>query len=410
MKKILAFVLSIAVVFGMVTTISACTSETPIVGLICLHDESSTYDKNFIDAFEAACKAKGLKKGQWIIKTGVREEGSDCKDTAEQFVKLGCKAIFADSFGHEDSMLEVAKKHPEVQFCHATGVKAHTENLANFHNAFASIYEGRYLAGVAAGLKLQEMIAANKITDAMKEGENIKIGYVGAYPYAEVKSGYTSWFLGVRSIVPNVVMKVKFTNEWYSMKKERDTANYLISEQHCAIISQHADSMGAPNACEAAEVPNVSYNGSTAASCPKTFIVSSRINWQPYFELMIDAVTGGKALPTDWTGNISTGSVVLTELGAAAAAAANTQAKIDEVKAKLLNGSLKVFDLSTFTVNGAALVDNFMANVNDDAAFTPDTVVIKTTESGIKYFAESEFRSAPYFEVDIDGITIIANN
>ena len=305
-------------------------------------------------------------------------------------------------------MLEVAKKYPEVQFCHATGVKAHTENLPNFHNAFASIYEGRYLAGVAAGLKLQEMIAANKITDAMKEGENIKIGYVGAYPYAEVKSGYTSWFLGVRSIVPNVVMKVKFTNEWYSMEKELNTANYLISEQHCAIISQHADSMGAPNACEAAEVPNVSYNGSTAASCPKTFIVSSRINWQPYFELMIDAVTGGKALPTDWTGNISTGSVVLTELGAAAAA--NTQAKIDEVKAKLLNGSLKVFDLSTFTVNGAALVDNFMANVNDDAAFTPDTVVIKTTESGIKYFAESEFRSAPYFEVDIDGITIIANN
>lgn len=408
MKKILAFVLSIAVVFGMVTTISACTSETPIVGLICLHDEASTYDKNFIDAFEAACKAKGLKKGQWIIKTNVPEKTSDCKDTAEQFVKLGCKAIFADSFGHEDNMLEVAKKYPEVQFCHATGVKAHTENLPNFHNAFASIYEGRYLAGVAAGLKLQEMIAANKITDAMKEGENIKIGYVGAYPYAEVKSGYTSWFLGVRSIVPNVVMKVKFTNDWYSVKKESDTADYLIKEQHCAIISQHADSMGAPNACEKAEIPNVSYNGSTAASCPKTFIVSSRINWQPYFELMIDAVTGGKALPTDWTGNISTGSVVLTELGAAAAA--NTQAKIDEVKAKLLNGSLKVFDLSTFTVNGAALVDNFMANVNDDAAYTPDTVVIKTTESGIKYFAESEFRSAPYFEVDIDGITIIANN
>lgn len=408
MKKILAFVLSIAVVFGMVTTISACTSETPIVGLICLHDEASTYDKNFIDAFEAACKAKGLKKGQWIIKTNVPEKTSDCKDTAEQFVKLGCKAIFADSFGHEDNMLEVAKKYPEVQFCHATGVKAHTENLPNFHNAFASIYEGRYLAGVAAGLKLQEMIAAKKITDAMKEGENIKIGYVGAYPYAEVKSGYTSWFLGVRSIVPNVVMKVKFTNDWYSVKKESDTADYLIKEQHCAIISQHADSMGAPNTCEKAEVPNVSYNGSTAASCPKTFIVSSRINWQPYFELMIDAVTGGKALPTDWTGNISTGSVVLTELGAAAAA--NTQAKIDEVKAKLLNGSLKVFDLSTFTVNGAALVDNFMANVNDDAAYTPDTVVIKTTESGIKYFAESEFRSAPYFEVDIDGITIIANN
>ena len=405
MKKILAFVLSIAVVFGMVSTISACTSETPIVGLICLHDESSTYDKNFIDAFEAACKAKGLKKGQWIIKTGVPEEGTDCKDTAEQFVKLGCKAIFADSFGHEDSMLEVAKKYPGVQFCHATGTKAHTEELANFHNSFASIYEGRYLAGVAAGLKLEQMIKDGKITDKMKEGDNIKIGYVGAFPYAEVKSGYTSWFLGVQSVVKNVVMKVKFTSKWYDIQRENDTANYLIKTLNCAIISQHADSMGAPNACESAGVPNVSYNGSTEASCPKTFIVSSRINWQPYFELMIDAAQGGEALKTDWTGTISTGSVVLTELGSAAAP--GTQEKLDAVKAKLLDGSLKVFDLSKFTVNGETIADDYKADVDTDEAFTPDTVVIKTTASGVKYFAESEYRSAPYFSLDIDGITII---
>ena len=403
--RILAIVLALATIFSFAACSSKDGGEKKMkVGFIFLHDENSTYDKNFITAAEEACKELGV---EIVKKTGIGETQA-CYDAAADLADQGCSIVFADSFGHESFMIQAAEKYPDVQFCHATGVKAHTENLPNFHNAFASIYEGRYLAGVAAGLKLQEMIAANKITDAMKEGENIKIGYVGAYPYAEVKSGYTSWFLGIRSIVPNVVMKVKFTNDWYSVKKEGDTADYLIKEQHCAIISQHADSMGAPNTCEAAGVPNVSYNGSTAASCPKTFIVSSRITWQPYFELMIDAVTGGKALPTDWTGNISTGSVVLTELGAAAAA--NTQAKIDEVKAKLLNGSLKVFDLSTFTVNGAALVDNFMANVNDDAAYTPDTVVIKTTESGIKYFAESEFRSAPYFEVDIDGITIIANN
>lgn len=362
------------------------------VGFIFLHDENSTYDKNFIDGVKEAQAKLGLTDDQVVFKTNI-DESSKCADTAAELVDEGCNIIFADSFGHEDFMIEVAKDNPDVQFCHATGTKAHTEKLANYHNAFASIYEGRYLAGVAAGMKLQEMIDAGKIT-----ADKAKIGYVGAFPYAEVKSGYTSFFLGARSIVKEATMEVKYTNAWYDEAKEKEAANALIQDG-CVLISQHADSMGAPTACEDAGVPDVSYNGSTVAACPNTFIVSSRVNWAPYFEYMINCVAQGKAIDTDWTGDIATGSVVLTDVNEKAAAK-GTAEKIEEVKAQLVAGTLHVFDTTTFTVEGKTL-ESYMADVDSDAEFKGDTEVVHDG-----YFSESEFRSAPYFDLVIDGITV----
>ena len=374
------------------------------VGLICLHGESSTYDKNFIDAFNAACEAKGVQK---IVKVDIAESTA-CYDAAAELVDQGCNIIFADSFGHEDHMLKAAKEFPEVQFCHATGTKAHTENRGNYHNAFASIYEGRYLAGIAGGMKLKELIDAGKITDANKDDKgNIKVGYVGAWTYAEVISGLTSWYLGVRSIVPNVVMDVQFTGSWYDETAEKAAAELLINNG-CALISQHADSMGAPSACELAKVPNVSYNGSTAEKCPNTFVASSRINWQPYFEYIIDCVNKGEEIALDYCAGIGStwgdGSVALTDLGSAAAA--GTKEAIDAAIAQFKAGTLKVFDLSKFTVNGEKLAADTKADVDTDAAYEKDTVVIKTAGE-IEYYAESEFRSAPYFDLCIDGITFL---
>jgi basic membrane protein A len=402
-KKLLAVLLAVVVVAGVFVactkannggeTEPAAVDASFKVGFICLHDENSTYDKNFIDAAKQACKNLGLSDEQVIIKTGIGEDEA-CLNTALDLVDQGCGYVFADSFGHESYMIEAAKANPDVQFCHATGTKAHTEKLDNYHNAFASIYEGRYLAGVAAGLKLNEMIDAGDI-----KAEEAKIGYVGAFPYAEVKSGYTSFFLGARSICPTATMEVKFTNSWYDEALEKEAANTLINNK-CVLISQHADSMGAPTACEAAGVPDISYNGSTVDACPNTFIVSSRIDWVPYFEYSISAAMKGEAIDTDWTGTIETGSVVLTDVNEKAAAE-GTQAKIDEIKAKLQAGEIHVFDTAAFTVDGKAL-DSYKADVDDDGTFTGETEVIKDG-----YFAESEFRSAPYFDIDIDGITIL---
>ncbi|MBR3767243.1 MAG: BMP family ABC transporter substrate-binding protein [Clostridia bacterium] len=363
------------------------------IGFICLHDENSTYDKNFIEAAKEAKTALGLTDDQVVIVTNI-DESSECYDTAADLVDDGCNIVFANSFGHEDFMIQAAKEFPDVQFCHATGTKAHTEGLKNYHNAFASIYEGRYLAGIAAGLKLNEMIAAGEIT-----AEEAKMGYVGAYTYAEVISGYTSFYLGAKSVCPTVTMDVQFTGSWYDEQAEKEAAVTLMSKD-CVLISQHADSMGAPTACETAGVPNVSYNGSTVAACPNTFIVSSRINWAPYYEYIIKTVAAGEEIAADWCGGIAEGSVVLTEVNEQAAAA-DTQKAIDDAKAKFLDGTLKVFATDTFTKDGAALT-TYMADVDTDTDYTPDTEAIADG-----YFHESEHRSAPYFDLRIDGITLL---
>ncbi|MGN1419103.1 MAG: BMP family ABC transporter substrate-binding protein [Acutalibacteraceae bacterium] len=403
MKKIIAIVLAAVLCFalaacggngGETTTAGDTTTEAQKldlkVGFIFLHDENSTYDKNFIDAAKQACEALGV---EYEFKTNI-PESNDCYEAAADLADGGCDIVFADSFGHESFMLKAAKEFPDVQFCHATGTTAHTENLANFHNAFASIYEGRYLAGVAAGMKIKEMIDKGEI----KEDE-AKMGYVGAFTYAEVISGYTSFYLGAKSIVPSVTMEVQFTGSWYDETKEKEAATTLI-KNGCVLISQHADSMGAPTACETAGVPNVSYNGSTEAACPNTFIVSSKINWEPYFEYIINAKANGEAIDNDWVGTIETGSVVLTDINENAAAEGTAEA-IEEAKAKLESGELHVFDTSTFTKDGAAL-DSYKADVDTDADYTPDTEVISDG-----YFHESEYRSAPYFDVRIDGITLL---
>ena len=282
MKKILAFLLAAMMVLafaacgednggtptptpdvkGMSADVLPRNAMTPSVeipadfkiGMICLHDENSTYDNNFIQALRQVQKDLGLSDDQVVIVTNIGEDSS-CYDAAVDLAKnKGCKVIFADSFGHESFMKQAA----QVQFCHATGTSGKIANIENFHNAFASIYEGRYLAGIAAGLKLNEMIAAGKIT-----AEQAVIGYVGAFTYAEVISGMTSFYLGARSVCPSATMKVRYTGSWYDQAKEQEAATALIEKDKCVLISQHADSLGAPTACELAGVPNVSYNGST---------------------------------------------------------------------------------------------------------------------------------------------------
>ena len=421
MKKFLAMLLALVMALSLV----ACgekkddtqgdgdgdaTAAKVKVGFITLHDENSTYDLNFINGAKEAIANLGLTEDDYILKTNV-PEGQECYETAMDMVDNGCNIIFADSFGHEPYMIDAAKENPDVQFCHSTGTRAHTEGLANYHNAFASIYEGRYLAGIAAGMKLNEMIEAGKFT-----AEEAKMGYVGAFTYAEVVSGYTSFYLGAKSVCPTVTMEVTFTGSWYDETLEKTGAELLI-DRGCKLISQHADSFGAPTACQNAGVPNVSYNGSTKNVGADTYIISSRIDWAPYYEYAIKAVMNGTAIDADWTGTLATGSVVLEELNTDVAAAGTAEA-IEAAKAKLESGELHVFDVSTFTtkaddtmntfkvdflkVDENGHITSYLADVDTDEAYTGDTEVVHDG-----YFAESEKRSAPYFDLQIDGIELL---
>ena len=424
MKKFLALIIALVMALSLVACGEQKQPDKPDVpddgeqqqtasikvGFITLHDENSTYDLNFINAAKKAIADLGLTEDNYILKTNV-PEGQECYETAMDMVDKGCNIIFADSFGHEPYMIDAAKENPDVQFCHSTGTRAHTEGLANYHNAFASIYEGRYLAGIAAGMKLNEMIEAGKFT-----AEEAKIGYVGAFTYAEVVSGYTSFFLGARSVCPTVTMEVTFTGSWYDETLEKTGAELLI-DRGCKLISQHADSYGAPTACQNAGVPNVSYNGSTKNVGADTYIISSRIDWAPYYEYAIKAVMDGTEIATDWTGTLATGSVVLEELNTDVAAAGTAEA-IAAATTKLENGELHVFDVSTFTtraddtmntfkvdflkVDADGHITSYLADVDTDEAYTGDTEVVHDG-----YFSESEKRSAPYFDLQIDGIELL---
>lgn len=426
MKKLFTLILTVILAVGCCFGLTACgdDGDTVKVGLICLHDDNSTYDKNFIDAMKDACEAKGVKL---VLKTNI-PEGEECYTAAVDLANQGCKAIFANSFGHEDYVIRAAEEYPDVQFCHATGTKAKTKNLANFHNAFADIYKGRFAAGYAAGLKLNEM-AKDGGLDAKKDASGaITVGYVGAFTYAEVVSGFTSWYLGVKmAYAGDVNMKVKFTGSWYDETEERNAALDLIDNHNCALISQHADSWGAPKACEEKNIPNVSYNGSTGSQCPNTFIVSSRINWQPYFEYMIDGVTvDGAKIATDWSAaygnyyNAQSGAVVLTSIGKGAAE--GTAEILDQlVYALMYEEGFEVFDTSRFTVtvtddkNTNAVVDEYghliSYKVGDVECVKTGTISYgEGAEYNYNYFAESNvelFRSAPYFDLQIDGITYL---
>ena len=427
MKKILAFLLAAMMVLafaacgednggtptptpdvkGMSADVLPRNAMTPSVeipadfkiGMICLHDENSTYDNNFIQALRQVQKDLGLSDDQVVIVTNIGEDSS-CYDAAVDLAKnKGCKVIFADSFGHESFMKQAAQEYPEVQFCHATGTSSKIANIENFHNAFASIYEGRYLAGIAAGLKLNEMIAAGKIT-----AEQAVIGYVGAFTYAEVISGMTSFYLGARSVCPSATMKVRYTGSWYDQAKEQEAATALIEKDKCVLISQHADSLGAPTACELAGVPNVSYNGSTYSAGETTFIISSAINWAPYFQYIIETVAKGEKIAPDWCGTIATNSVVLSGVNQDVAAEGTIE-KINEAIKALEAGTLHVFDTASFTVDGKTLTE-YLADVDGD--YTGETNVIHDG-----YFDESnavDFRSAPYFDIIIDGVTNLNTN
>ena len=401
MKKIASILLVLAMLLCSVA-FAEIAKEDMKVGLICLHDENMGYDANFIDSMKAAVANLGLDESQLIIKTNI-PESQEAYDAAADLADMGCQYILADSFGHEDYIIQAASEFPEVQFSHATGTKAQSAGLDNYHNAFASIYQGRFAAGYAAGLKLNEMIEKGEITE-----DQAKVGYVGAFPYAEVISGYTSTFLGIRYACPSATMTVKFTNSWGDLALEQEAATALIA-QGVVLMSEHADTVGAPGACEDSGIPNVGYNIDFTAVGPNSALVSSKIDWTPYMQMAIESTMKGEAFGTDLCMTMADGAVKLTELNENVAAEGSFD-KVKELLDKLAAGELNVFDTSTFTVNGMTAEEYVQTEdyLEDTANGGFNAATHKIAAEYIKdgYFHESEFQSAPYFDLPIDGITI----
>ena len=403
MKKLLAFILAAV----MTASLCACGSSkggaegsTSVkgssaageavaasdikVGCIMIGDENEGYTEAHLKAVEEMKKNLGLSDDQVVIKTNIKED-EGCYDAAVDLAEQGCNIVIANSFGHESYILQAAADYPDVQFCHATGTQAASSGLSNMHNYFTNIYEARYVSGVVAGLKLNEMIE-----DGTVKEDACKMGYVGAFPYAEVISGYTAFYLGAKSVCPSVTMEVKYTNSWASFDLEKECADALISDG-CVLISQHADTTGAPTACEAAGVPCVGYNIDMTSVAPNTALTSASMDWGVYYTYAVQCMLDGTAIDTDWCKGFAEGADKITALNDKTVAE-GTEEKVKEVEDALIDGSLHVFDTSAFTVDGKEL----------DTYKKGDTEYISDG-----YFHESEYGSAPAFDIAIDGITSI---
>lgn len=362
------------------------------VGVIYIGDENEGYTAAHMAGIDEMMAAVGLTEDQVIEKTTIPEDES-CYDAAVDLAEQGCNIIFGNSFGFESYILQAAAEYPEVEFCHATGYQAAKSGLANMHNYFTAVYESRYVSGVAAGMKINEMIANGDITE-----KEAKMGYVGAFPYAEVISGFTSFYLGAKSVCPTVTMEVQYTNSWADMAGEAEVATKLIDDG-CVLISQHADTTGAPSACEEKGVPCVGYNIDMTTVAPNSALTSASINWGPYYTYAVQCVVNGEKIDTDWCQGYSEGADRITALNEKVIAEGTTE-KVAEVETALKDGSLHVFDTATFTVDGSSLED-LIAKGGDYEKYSA------YVSDG--YYHESELASAPAFDLIIDGITSVTN-
>ena len=392
------------------------------VGVILIGDETEGYTLAHINGINAAKEKLGMTDDQivWFYTIG---EDSTCYDTAVELVEnYDCNLVISNSYGHQNFVAQAAERYPDVAFVSATGDFAAICGLDNFSNAFTDIYESRYVSGVVAGMKLQQLIDEGKLTDANYDADgNIKIGYVGAFNYSEVVSGYTAFYLGIRSIVENVAMEVTYTSSWFNVDAEAAAAEQLAADG-CVIVGQHADSTGAPSACEQLQqngtvVYSVGYNVDMLDVAPNAALTSATNNWERFYEYAFSTIINGEKLETNWAKGYNDDAVGITALGASCAP--GTAEKVAEVEEAIRNGTLHVFDTSTFTVSqdqGFCTVttdaDGHVTSCLEDMSFYdytngPTLVYEGETVEAITdgYFAESTFRSAPYFNIRIDGIT-----
>ena len=401
MKKIIVALL--IVLLAMTTVFANGAEETKAenkatkIGFVVINDESDQgYTWNFTNGMNNALEQ--LKAEGYNIELLTKKnttESSIAYDNNVELAAEGCEIIFNNSYGFEPYMLEAAKEYPETIFVGMTNCASQQDNNPNTYNAFAAIYEGRYLAGIAAGMKLQQLIDEGKI-----KAEEAIVGYVGAYSFAEVISGMSGYFLGVRSVCPSATMKVYFVGTWGDATLEEAAANALI-DAGCIMISQHSDTTSPALAAQKAGVYHTGYNTDMTHVAPDASLLSCRIDWTRYFYTFIKNYIDGVENSSDWTGTVADGDVVITELNTAIAAP-GTQEALDAAEAQFKAGTLNVFDITKFTVNGGeTLTHAFAVDTNGD--FTADSC--EAVWDGVFHESYPEFQSAPYLTAVIDGIT-----
>ena len=321
------------------------TDENLTVGFIYDNDEIIPYTYNFMLAKNELEKEYGDR-----VKVYVKSNVLDTvmEEPVRDLAQDGCDIIFTNTYSTQFKQL--ALQYPDIQFCQTSFSTEDTSfSPANYHTFNGLIYQGRYVSGVAAGMKLRQLIDEGVLTT-----EQAIVGCVGAFPSAEVISGYTAFLLGVRSIVPEATMRVIYTGTWNSYSKEKACAKALI-DAGCVVITQHTDTTAPAVACEEAaeekQVYHISYNQSMIDVASESSLTGACINWSPYILGAVEALMNGQEIEKYVKGSIhgndigagfDRGWVKMLELNDAIIAP-GTQERINKTIDALRKGKIDVF-------------------------------------------------------------------
>lgn len=308
-------------------TIAAIPKDQLKIGVIHIGDpaDGSGYSYTHDLGIQGMQKNLGLSDDQIVRQLNVSDSDTTAiRNAIEDCIAQGCNVIFGTSYGYMDTMEALANEHPDVIFSHGTGYKSNGSNLNNY---FGRIYQARYLAGIAAGLKTKTN----------------KIGYVSAYgtELAETCSGINAFALGVQSVNPDAVVYVKELKSWFDPANETAYAEALIN-MGCDVISQHCDTANPQIAAEKAGVFGCGYNSDMTKDAPKAHLTATIWNWDVYYTAAVQAVIDGKWVEFgNYYKGVKEGLCDVSPLSANCVP--GTQEKIDAVKALYNDGSWDVF-------------------------------------------------------------------
>ncbi len=269
------------------------------IGFIYDNDESTPYTYNFSLAKDALEKKYG-ENVEILTRSNVLDD--EMEEPLRELASEGCDIIFFN--GYSELVMKLAPEYPDIQFCQTSYMDMNGKTVPqNYHTFKGEAYQGRYVSGIVAGMKIKQMISEGMITE-----DQALVGFVAAFPTSEVISGYTAFLLGIRSVVPQAVMRVIYTYTWSSYAHEKNAAQRLIDDG-CVIISQHTDTIGPAIACEEAsqkkEVCFVGFNQSMSEVAPAASLVTSRVCWEPYVLSAAEAVKKEKSIESVVAGNIN---------------------------------------------------------------------------------------------------------
>ena len=390
------FLISIFLVFFNLKNIQQFNTESNLKIVLLLSENLSTRDvENHRSAVIKLSETFKIDSSKILIKEKVSE--NECFNIVKKTINDGYNLIFAVGKDLEDYIVQSATEHPKVQYCIADSKQAITSGMDNLHSYSLNDAESRYLVGVVAGMKLKDLIDNGEIKE-----EQAIIGYVASFENSENVSAYTAFYLGAKSVVPSVDMKVKFTESEYDEDLEKKTANALIANG-CVLLAQQSNTNSIAENCEQYGVYYVGCLQSSADIAPNFAVVSTDEDWSSCYAQIVDSIIKDEDLPSGWYSSIDTSAVGVTEIKKNAFASINkydeTKALVAETQEKLKSKTLHIFDTANWKVNGETITSTL-------------TDELKADYGGKEYidkgrFMEYELTTLPKFAFKIDGIEIL---